>query len=239
MVRASVTYNSSSKSYEWKILQKDDPYVFEIVTPRHNMCIIRNYPLAFDTKNRMSNVQTLQEIAGKAPSGTRRFIARAHPLPQIQPVPSFVQTINNLVFPSDVPDVPEDDEKQSENTSEVPSLIKIFQKFPLSPYFYVCGADQAASSFSGGFSRGYSLMNNPVKSPCMANPDDMYEKYSYNVIASIHVDILLHVLEFDKQCLRDQMMEHSAIGRPTFAAEMEAIVNQASGQTNVPIESLG
>lgn len=167
MVRASVTFNNGTKTYDWKVTNNDHPIVFEITTPNHNLCLIRNY--VYERTQRSENFLMFGE---------------------------YVQL-------------------------QQKDISKLFQEFPLSRSFWlaITDLDQAR-------------MFHPVQNKFIDNINDEFDNLVL-LAASIHVDILLHVLEFDRQCKRDILFEHQFM-KTQFEADMKSIVQ--SVQTQQPTQ---
>lgn len=48
-----------------------------------------------------------------------------------------------------------------------------------------------------------------------------FNKHFCELIESVYVDILIHVLEYDKQCRRDMLLEHQVVHRPNDLASLQ------------------
>ncbi len=104
-------------------------------------------------------------------------------------------------------------------STDIINFIDTMKKeYPLSFHFWV--------------SNTYHIIFHPVKDVC-------FEYYCYvssmsiemlRTLCAIHTDMLNYVLEFDRQCRRDQLLEHQLL-RNEFKQDMSAIVQ------GVPVQS--
>jgi len=65
MVHASVTYNQATNTFEWAVTNTDEPGVLQITTPKGNIVVLRNYPLASTSDAVLNDLQTLGNIYDK------------------------------------------------------------------------------------------------------------------------------------------------------------------------------
>lgn len=184
MVHASVSFNQETKTYEWKSTDnancKPDPTTFQITTPNHNMCIVRNFP------------QPTNIIGPASTTDWNLF---------------DFGTLDAFIF--------ENPKKMSLET-----LMNLKQCHSLCQYLWI-----TCRPISWGF---YVQMYHPIRDRWVFGPRDNIDRIIL-FIQSIFVDILNHVLEFDRQCKRDQLLEHQLL-RSQFAQDMSAIVQ------SVPIQ---
>lgn len=158
MVRASISFNKETKSYEWKVTDTKEDYVFEITTPNHNMCMVRNFPQLSVMNNSTLNFY--------------HFSHYKH--------------------------------KKEQNNS-------LSQSFSLFPFLWFKHEDE---------------VYHPIRNFIV----HCTEKTFFSLMKSIEVDILNHVLEFDRQCKRDQLLEHQML-RTQFESDMKSVVQ------SVPIQA--
>lgn len=152
MVRASVSFNKETKTYDWKVTNNECPTVFEITTPNHNLCIIRNYPY--------------EQI--KSNENFRMFC-----------YVKLEKDVGNL-----------------------------FQQYPLSRAFWL-----AITDFDE------VRIYHPIQNKFVDNVNNQTDMLA----GALHIDILLHVLEFDRQRRRDELFEHQFL-KTQFETDMKSIV---------------
>lgn len=100
-------------------------------------------------------------------------------------------------------------------TENVESFRRLDAFIKIHPQFAI--PDDSLVSF---FWVGTGKVYHPIRNVTVYCEQHISQDFCY-LIESVNVDILIHVLEYDKQCRRDMLLEHQVVHRPQDLASLQ------------------